>query len=159
MTTKMKTLITIAIAALSLLAMTAGAEAKAPTPQKSVPIEAPPVVKASHGGRAQQRASVSTLTGVVTASGQRQANASVTLQYWNGSRFVSLAGSFRTNSSGVYAINVYSGFYYRVQAAKMIGRCPGSFTQWLGVSGWTGTSTGYRYNLPVAMQYQGGITC
>lgn len=41
----------------------------------------------------------------------------------------------------------------------MIGRCPGSYTQWLGQSNWTGTYAGYTYNLPVAMQYRGGIVC
>ncbi len=119
---------------------------------------APAVARSASSSPGKVRAAYgSSVSGRVVSSpgGLPIGGASVTIQYWNinQGRWISLA-SQQANSGGYYRFSMTSGYYYRISAAAVTGRCNfggGSIATWSGLTGYIFASNGRSFNLPVSM--------
>lgn len=97
----------------------------------------------------------STVSGYITSNGgMKIGGASVTIQYWNGSKWVSSLTA-RANSNGYYSFSMSSGWYYRIRAAAITGQCNrglGYMASWLGTSNYFYAASSRSYTLTLALK-------
>jgi len=125
---------------------------------KDVPPGAPSAGKLRKGAtpHSNRATSYSVVRGYINSqTGLPLSGATVSLQYWSGSKWVALA-STTANSNGYYSWRVYPGYYYRVGAAFIKSACNGgingSIVTYVGVSGWVKALAGRAHTLSPTMK-------